>query len=82
MYFLTFDAKFLKMSVINGPNMPTITGSNLNGTYSYSGFHWHWGYSDHQGSEHTFDGVSSPMEIHISFRAPSGLMTVGFNYEV
>ena len=70
------------MQLVNGPNMPYATGSNLNGSYAFSGFHWHWGFSDHQGSEHLLEGNKYPMEIHMAFRAPSGLFTVGFLFEV
>ncbi len=32
-----------------GANAMQIDGSNLNATYSVTGFHYHWGWSDHQG---------------------------------
>ena len=33
--------------------------------FHFSQFHFHWGSTNDQGSEHTIDGVASPMEMHI-----------------
>ncbi|EER04496.1 Carbonic anhydrase, putative [Perkinsus marinus ATCC 50983] len=35
-----------------------------NDTFILSEFHAHWGLTDEYGSEHLFEGVASPMELH------------------
>lgn len=54
-----------------------INGGGLNGTYSTTQFHLHWGDTEHHpGSEHTIDGERYPMEvssIDVSFYLPCDL---------
>ena len=39
------------------------TGSDFNETFFLDSFHFHWGFNDYQGSEHTFDGNKYPLEV-------------------
>jgi carbonic anhydrase len=64
-------------------NLPTISGSNFNGTYSLAQFHFHWGYSNNQGSEHTWDNMKFPLEVHLVHKNAMGQITVlGFFFQV
>ena len=40
-----------------------VSGGGLSSEYGVVQFHFHWGSSDQQGSEHTIDGVPYPMEV-------------------
>ena len=42
-----------------------LTGGPLDSPYQVLQLHFHWGADDNQGSEHTLDGQSFPMELHI-----------------
>lgn len=42
-----------------------LKGGPLAGTYRLSQFHFHWGSSDGQGSEHTVDKKKYPAELHL-----------------
>lgn len=42
-----------------------VEGGNLPGRYHTTEFHFHWGSTDHKGSEHTVDGHRFPMELHL-----------------
>ena len=45
---------------------PSIEGGGLtNAKYFFLNAHLHWGATNDQGSEHTFDGKHSPMELHL-----------------
>uniref|UniRef100_A0A8D0G3J7 Carbonic anhydrase n=1 Tax=Sphenodon punctatus TaxID=8508 RepID=A0A8D0G3J7_SPHPU len=72
-----------------------INGGPLEGPYRLKQFHFHWGISQHQGSEHTVDGKSFPCELHLvhwnarkyaafgeAAAAPDGLAVVGVFLEV
>jgi len=41
-----------------------ITGGGLKGDYKVVQFHFHWGKTDAEGSEHLLDGNASPLEMH------------------
>jgi len=41
-----------------------ITGGGLKGDYKVAQFHFHWGKTDSEGSEHLLDGKASPLEMH------------------
>jgi len=43
----------------------SITGGTLNDKYILAGFHVHFGNNSFQGSEHTVNGGSYPMELHL-----------------
>ena len=42
-----------------------ITYTYFNVEYIFGGMHFHWGSIEKQGSEHTFDHVSAPIEAHL-----------------
>ncbi|KAK3917921.1 Carbonic anhydrase [Frankliniella fusca] len=44
---------------------PTLRGGPLDGPFKFSQLHFHWGPSDSEGSEHTFEGRSCPLEMHM-----------------
>lgn len=35
------------------------------GNYVFSQLHFHWGYNNMEGSEHTIDGSHMPLEMHV-----------------
>jgi len=41
-----------------------IAGGGLKGDYKVAQFHFHWGKTDAEGSEHLLDGKASPLEMH------------------
>ncbi|XP_029427481.1 carbonic anhydrase 15-like isoform X2 [Rhinatrema bivittatum] len=67
-----------------------ISGAGLPNTFQALQFHFHWGSSKGNGSEHTVDGKQYPMELHIvhlnaKYRSitdakkdPHGLAVLGF----
>nr|XP_022344584.1 carbonic anhydrase 1-like [Crassostrea virginica] len=72
-----------------------VEGGGLPGRFKTAQFHFHWGHSDNEGSEHTFDGHSFPLELHIvnynerygsladaASKDLDGLAVLGFWYEV
>eukprot|EP00092_Neocalanus_flemingeri_P015906 GFUD01017223.1.p1 GENE.GFUD01017223.1~~GFUD01017223.1.p1 ORF type:complete len:367 (-),score=92.28 GFUD01017223.1:416-1516(-) len=68
-----------------------LSGGPLDGDYQILQLHFHWGSNDTQGSEHTLDGNSFPMEMHIVHKkvgemdflnVPGGLAVTGFFFEV
>jgi len=44
---------------------PQVYGGGLPGVYQFAQFHLHWGSEDNQGSEHTINKKSYPMELHL-----------------
>uniref|UniRef100_A0A8C2YNL3 Carbonic anhydrase n=1 Tax=Chinchilla lanigera TaxID=34839 RepID=A0A8C2YNL3_CHILA len=46
-------------------NKAVLQGGPLDGTYRLVQFHFHWGSSDTQGSEHTVDKVKYAAELHL-----------------
>lgn len=46
-------------------NTPSISGGGLTGNYTLAQFHFHWGCENARGSEHTFNGLSYAMELHL-----------------
>ena len=40
-----------------------IHGGGLHGKYSLKHFHFHWGSTDDEGSEHMVDGKAFPLEV-------------------
>ncbi|KFZ49515.1 Carbonic anhydrase 1, partial [Antrostomus carolinensis] len=45
-------------------NQSVLTGGPLTGIYRLRQFHFHWGQTDEQGSEHTVDGKKYASELH------------------
>ena len=54
---VTFSSDYLSTIVI--------TGGGLKGEYKVAQFHFHWGITDAEGSEHLLDGKASPLEMHV-----------------
>ncbi|XP_011312633.1 carbonic anhydrase 2-like [Fopius arisanus] len=50
--------------------LPYVFGAMLteNQNYVLQGLHFHWGNKNNRGSEHTLNGVSYPMEMHMIFK--------------
>jgi len=46
-------------------NNPLVQGGGLPGVYQFAQYHMHWGSDNKQGSEHTINGESYPMELHL-----------------
>jgi carbonic anhydrase len=46
-------------------NSIKMAGADLFATFTLSQFHFHWGPDDTTGSEHTINGQSYPLEIHL-----------------
>ncbi|KAH9520249.1 Carbonic anhydrase 14 [Bulinus truncatus] len=42
-----------------------VSNGGLPNVYKAAQFHFHWGHKVHHGSEHTIDGKSYPIELHI-----------------
>ncbi|KAL4231439.1 Carbonic anhydrase [Mactra antiquata] len=72
-----------------------VSNGGLQDIYSTAQFHFHWGHRSHHGSEHTMDGVASPIEMHIvswnsgkyasigeAVTEPSGLAVLGILFEI
>ena len=68
-----------------------LSGGPLDSPYQVLQLHFHWGADDTQGSEHTLDGQSFPMELHIVHKkvdednfleVEGGLAVTGFFFEI
>jgi carbonic anhydrase len=67
----------------NNGVLPSIQGSNFDESFSFAQVHFHWGYSDHQGSEHQWKGEMLPLEAHFVHKSATGKLTVlGFFFQV
>lgn len=74
--------------------VPLLSGGPLKSKYQFEQLHFHWGLKDNEGSEHTIDGETSAMEMHLLFRNVkyedvaeatsyrNGLAVIGFLFEV
>lgn len=74
--------------------LPYIFGGKLTAEYEFEGLHFHWGDINSRGSEHTFNGVRYPMEMHLVHRNKKyknmdeaqknhdGLCVVAFFYQI
>lgn len=60
---LTNNGWFVEMK-IHGRH-PTITGGGLGDKFRFHNIHFHWGSSSGSGSEHTVNGGSYPLEMHL-----------------
>ncbi|GFO10585.1 carbonic anhydrase [Plakobranchus ocellatus] len=79
-------------SVISGELL--IFGGGFSDNYEAAQFHFHWGASSGQGSEHLINGGAYPLELHIVHRGanyksvseaavqPNGLAVLGFMFEI
>lgn len=74
--------------------MPYIFGARLQNEYEIEGLHFHWGDTNNYGSEHIFNDIRFPTEMHIIFRNRKyeavadalnyvdGLTVLGFFFQV
>ena len=92
---LTFSPNVLLPTVTAYLFALTLQGGRLGSDeFEFLQFHFHWGSSSSQGSEHTLDGVSYPAELHYvhwnrkygdvasALAEPDGLAVLGFFLEV
>ncbi|XP_017148562.2 carbonic anhydrase 1 [Drosophila miranda] len=73
-------------------NTPTISGADLLASYSFVEVRFHWGWSNSEGSEHTFNHRKFPMEMQVMHRASSwmsrsctssyDLLTIAYMFEL
>ena len=93
-----FDCKFNFTYYLLKHTLPYFSPGRLpaepGDTFEFAQLHWHWGFEDSQGSEHTVDGMKSPMEVHLvhwnkkygtvaeALKHSDGLAVIGFMYEV
>lgn len=66
-----------------GRIMPAINGYGIDSLHELIQFHFHWGYSDHAGSEHQLNGEGMPLELHLVHANTDGhlaVLGVFFNY--
>ena len=85
-----------KVEFTDGQSAPWIAGGRLptGQIFELLQFHWHWGSASSVGSEHTLNGRSFPMELHLvhwntaygtvanALNYHDGLAVIGFFYEV
>ncbi|XP_068978388.1 carbonic anhydrase 2-like [Bombus flavifrons] len=45
---------------------PYLSGGPYEGNYTFAQVHFHWGENEMKGSEHTVDGASMAMELHVA----------------
>lgn len=61
--FTLFNTHLVKVNVENGASVMVSGGGLAHSTYKVAQFHFHWGSNDTRGSEHTYNGLSYPMEV-------------------
>uniref|UniRef100_A0A1E1WVQ2 Carbonic anhydrase n=1 Tax=Tityus obscurus TaxID=1221240 RepID=A0A1E1WVQ2_TITOB len=71
-----------------------LSGGGLNGNFELKQFHCHWGKDNDEGSEHTIDSKSYPLEVHfvhmnekyssldVALENPDGIAVLGVFYEI
>ena len=63
-YYVTLIYLKVKISY-NGTDEIGVEGSDLDDTYHLKSLHFHWGYNEYQGSEHTINGIKFPLEVKV-----------------
>jgi len=83
-----------QLDVFASTDAGVLSGGNLDGSYQILQLHFHWGVDDTVGSEHTLNGQSYPIELHIvhvkqgleegvsPLEVSNGLAVTGFFFEV
>merc|ERR1711971_973047 len=63
---------------------PTLFGGRLDGKFTLTGAHFHWGATSSLGSEHTINRKRFPMDLHLVHRSKNGkgLAVIAFQFEV
>jgi carbonic anhydrase len=78
-----FNGHSVVMAPLASSSVPSVSGSNYNGAYNLAQFHFHWGYSNNQGSEHTWNNMKFPLEVHLVHKNNAGQLTVlGFFFQI
>ncbi|XP_022910888.2 carbonic anhydrase 2 [Onthophagus taurus] len=74
--------------------IPYVFGARLHNEYVLEGLHFHWGDTNNQGSEHIFNDIRFPIEMHIIYRNrkydtvgdalnyTDGLTVLGFFFQI
>lgn len=84
----------VQVDVEGGSTLMVSGGGLIHSTYKVAQFHFHWGSDNTKGSEHTYNGIAYPMELHIvtydsryssiteAADKNSGLAVLGFFFEI
>ena len=74
-HHLIFFVKHLSRNFIQEVNFTRgdeevgiLKGGPLKGKYEFLEFHFHWGPNNTTGAEHTLNGETLPLELHIVFQ--------------
>ncbi|XP_042876631.1 carbonic anhydrase 7-like [Penaeus japonicus] len=69
-------------TVTNTTDLPSVSGGELGGKYTFAQFHFHWGSISTQGSEHTINGIAYAAELHlVHFKTEYGSLGNAIAYE-
>jgi carbonic anhydrase len=100
--YLVTDDVHLKLENVGGHTAEVVLSGNpvyldqggLPARYILEQFHFHWGFNDSRGSEHSIDGKFAPLEVHFVHRQerfpslsaaaskPFGLAVIAFLFKV
>lgn len=100
--FTGYDQLVTSPTIVNNGHSVTVTftndarvsGGDLGSTFKAAQFHFHWGNDNTRGSEHTYNGMTYPAELHVvhyntkyadiseAVSKPDGLAVLGFFIEV
>ncbi|XP_062622193.1 carbonic anhydrase-like [Saccostrea cucullata] len=84
----------VKVDLEDNASVMVSGGGLVHSTYKVAQFHFHWGSNNTKGSEHTYNGMSYPMELHIvtydsrynnvneAADKHAGLAVLGFFFEI
>ncbi|KAB0801788.1 hypothetical protein PPYR_03974 [Photinus pyralis] len=64
---LTNTGRTLLMSINYIHARPFVSSGPFCGNFEFSQLHFHWGANDMKGSEHSADGVTYPLEMHVVY---------------
>lgn len=64
-YVRVFSSK-VQVDVEGGSTLIVSGGGLIHSTYKVAQFHFHWGSDNTKGSEHTYNGISYPMEVFVN----------------
>ncbi|XP_063596242.1 carbonic anhydrase 2-like [Penaeus indicus] len=62
--------------------LPSVSGGELGGKYTFAQLHFHWGSVSTQGSEHTINGIAYAAELHlVHFKTEYGSLGNAVQYD-